>query len=338
MRFLETCILLVLASFLPVSPASAATVYSSYSRAVSYAQKGDFEKAKAELSGVSRDYPYIRLTLKIVADVIHKKIKKTAGIYIFKTIDLIAKRDLGNALTNAKVAVSFAPYYPGVYLLRGNVYYRQGKHNLALCDYSHALRLSRKGFFASFVYYNRAKIYFNKANYRRALHNYNKALALNPEDAQAYNNRGLIYYIMKKYSCAQKDFRRAIGIDHLPRFYNNRAESYLAVKKFDLALRDYTYSLKSAYRNFFTYYNRANFYYHQNEFSKALSDYNQAIKIWPSYYVFFNRAVTCEKLGYFKQAVDSYKEVLKNKFFQNQRNYAAYARERIRKIKLFGRE
>ncbi len=332
MKFLGVCIFLILVSFLPVSPVSATAVYSSYSKAVSYARRGDFEKAKDELAGAPQGTSYTQLTLRIITDVINKKIKKTAGIYIFKTIDLIGKRDLKNALVNAETAVSFAPYYPGVYLLKGNVYYRQGKHNLALRDYTRALRLSRRSFFAPFVYYNRAEIYFNKADYRRALYNYNKVLALNPEDAQAYNNRGLVYYVMKKYSRAQKDFNRAVNLSPMPRFYNNRAELYIAVKKFNLALRDYARALSSSYRNFFTYYNRANLYYQQKEFSKAISDYNQALKIWPSYYAFFNRAVTCEKLGYFKQAADSYKEALKDKFFQNQRNYAAYAQERIRKI------
>ena len=72
-----------------------------------------------------------------------------------------------------------------------------------------------------------AKYYFNKAynssdnNFR--IVNYTKCLRLNPDNADAYNNRGIAYYTLGKYQLAIDDYNRAIRINpDYASAYNNR--------------------------------------------------------------------------------------------------------------------
>ncbi len=42
---------------------------------------------------------------------------------------------------------------------------------------------------------------------------YNKVIEINPQDADAYNNRGYVYYNLKEYDKAIKDYNKAIEIN-----------------------------------------------------------------------------------------------------------------------------
>jgi tetratricopeptide (TPR) repeat protein len=53
---------------------------------------------------------------------------------------------------------------------------------------------------------------YNQGNYDEALDYMNKAIKLDPYNAQAYSNRGVIYFRKKDYSQAVTDFNRAIDI------------------------------------------------------------------------------------------------------------------------------
>jgi tetratricopeptide (TPR) repeat protein len=42
---------------------------------------------------------------------------------------------------------------------------------------------------------------------------YNKAIEINPQYAELYNNRGIVYYDLKEYDKAIKDYNKALEID-----------------------------------------------------------------------------------------------------------------------------
>ena len=79
-----------------------------------------------------------------------------------------------------------------------------------------------------------AKYYFNKAynssdnNFK--IVNYTKCLRLNPDNADAYNNRGIAYYTLGKYQLAIDDYSRAIRIN--PDDADAYANRGIAKKKF----------------------------------------------------------------------------------------------------------
>jgi Tfp pilus assembly protein PilF len=56
----------------------------------------------------------------------------------------------------------------------------------------------------------------------RALENFNKAMAIRPDNAQAYYNRGLLYQSQHQHAFAIDDFSTAIGLS------TQQAQPYVA--------------------------------------------------------------------------------------------------------------
>lgn len=78
-------------------------------------------------------------------------------------------------------------------------------------------------------------------------HNHTGAIALcdqliqqNPDSAQNYNNRGLLYAQLKQYDLALADYNRALALQpDLAKIYNNRANCYAAMGHMPAAIADY---------------------------------------------------------------------------------------------------
>ena len=72
-----------------------------------------------------------------------------------------------------------------------------------------------------------AGLYYLKGEYDSAIVDYTKAIELNPDYAEAYNNRGVAYHLKKEYDSAIIDFSKAIELN--PDYaiaYNNRGRAY----------------------------------------------------------------------------------------------------------------
>ena len=92
---------------------------------------------------------------------------------------------------------------------------------------------------------------YEQGNFQGAIADYNQALRIDPNDAQAYNNRGNAKYDLKDYAGAMGDFNEAIRIDpNNPTAYTNRGVTRI---------------------------------YLNSDVQGAIADYNQAIRINPSY-------------------------------------------------------
>ena len=79
----------------------------------------------------------------------------------------------------------------------------------------------------------------NEIPYKRAIASYDKAIKLDPNYANAYNNRGLAYYHEKDYKKAMADFNKAIELNpDFARAYNNRAYVYYQLKDVNKAKED----------------------------------------------------------------------------------------------------
>jgi tetratricopeptide (TPR) repeat protein len=79
----------------------------------------------------------------------------------------------------------------------------------------------------------------------KALADYNKALELNPKDAVAYNNRGLVHHERGELDKALADYSMAITLDPTnPTFYENRALILAAKGLTPKAAEDYKKALK----------------------------------------------------------------------------------------------
>jgi Tfp pilus assembly protein PilF len=90
------------------------------------------------------------------------------------------------------------------------------------------------------AYNNRGLAFYNLKRYQDAVKDYSQAIRLNPEDAIAYNNRGNAYYEMMKYEPAESDYNDSIAIN--PQYANaylNRGLVHYQMDKNDQACMDF---------------------------------------------------------------------------------------------------
>ncbi len=99
--------------------------------------------------------------------------------------------------------------------------------------------------------------------YIDALVHYGKAIQLDPEIAQIYNNRGLVYYFMDDFANAESNFDKALELDPgLAMAYNNKAVLSYERRDFTGAIAYFNQVLSLDPKLEQTYFNRA-FAYHK---------------------------------------------------------------------------
>jgi tetratricopeptide (TPR) repeat protein len=135
----------------------------------------------------------------------------------------------------------------GILELRGNAYIKKADTDLAIADYSSALRLHIQKYEHE-LYYNRGNSYFQKQDYDRAIADYSSAIGLNS----------------KKYE-----------------YYNNRGNAYLQKKDYDRAIADYDESIRQDAKSPLPYIGRGNAYAYQGEYERAIASYKEAFQIDP---------------------------------------------------------
>ena len=80
----------------------------------------------------------------------------------------------------------------------------------AIADYDKAIAIAPN---VATAYTNRGVAYGGKGGYDRAIADFDEAIKLNPNDANAYYNRGLAYKKKGDKEQAIADFRKALEID-----------------------------------------------------------------------------------------------------------------------------
>lgn len=96
------------------------------------------------------------------------------------------------------------------YFYRGTSYLHMGRHQDALADYERAVKLE-----PSSVHLNaRASVLATLKRFPEALQDLNKALELDPNNAEAYNNRGAVKAQIGQSSDAMNDIVRAAQLGH----------------------------------------------------------------------------------------------------------------------------
>ena len=90
-------------------------------------------------------------------------------------------------------------------------------------------------------------LYCALKQYQEAINNYNKAIGLNPQSANAYNNRGTAHHALEQYQEAINDHNKVIELDPQSAnayTYNNRGTAHHALKQHQEAVNDYDEAIK----------------------------------------------------------------------------------------------
>ena len=124
--------------------------------------------------------------------------------------------------------------------------------------------------------------YFQK-NYQSAIQAYSRAINLNPNFAEAYNNRGNSFFQLQNYSQAAQDLQTAVKLNNFDaRIHNNLGSAYLLQNLYDAAISEYTQAINLNQNIFTFYYNRALAYCYKNNFQAALPDVQHAMQLNPA--------------------------------------------------------
>jgi len=119
---------------------------------------------------------------------------------------------------------------------------------------------------------------FMRDEYGRTAADYDKLIELDPDNADAYHERGDFYYETDQYGKAIADYSRAIELE--PRYtsaYFNRAYAYGEIGEYEKAIADYSEAIRLDPNDAQAYYNRALDYQNKGDVSKAVSDLEKCI-------------------------------------------------------------
>ena len=138
-----------------------------------------------------------------------------------------------------------------------------------------------------------------KGNYAAAIKDYDQAIILNPQYADAYNNRGNAKNNLGDYNAAVADYNEAIRLN--PKYanaYNNRGNAKSNLGDYNAAVADYDEAIKLNPKYANAYYNRgiANFFL--GNYDSAITDCDEAIRLNPKNAIaYYNRGVAKFFLG-----------------------------------------
>ncbi len=199
-----------------------------YDAGLRYASEGKFKKARSMFQAARKSDPYntdVKLSMKLIQDVLHKKINKSAAINLFA--GLLVKRTEGPvpAIVEFDKAIRAAPDYSRAYVIRGLAYAAKGDYDQAVSDYSEALKIDQE-YVKAFIY--RGIAYARKDQIDLAVADYNRSIDLDRNNNDAFYNRGLAYTRKGQYDPAVSDFSRAIELN--PKYANayiNRGYIYM---------------------------------------------------------------------------------------------------------------
>jgi tetratricopeptide (TPR) repeat protein len=128
-----------------------------------------------------------------------------------------------------------------------------------------------------------ARAYIGKID--DAISDYTRALEIKPELVGALNNRGSAYYQKKLLNQAIADYSKAIEINpYLAEAYSNRGTAWASKGDYFRAIRDYTQALEA--NPFFDapYYNRGRALLAIGDYGQAIADLERVIELNPKFH------------------------------------------------------
>lgn len=172
------------------------------------------------------------------------------------------------------------PHTAWSYNERGNQRLAREEYDLAISDYTEAIRLDSEYVFA---YGNRGLALLRKQRYAEAIADLDHAIRLDPKLANAYLNRGLAHQGLGHYDLAIADFDRVLRLkpeDTLARY--NRGLGFFLKGEDARAIADFTAVLEREPDNADAHLRRGHAYLITREWKDAFRDQTTVIRLEPN--------------------------------------------------------
>jgi tetratricopeptide (TPR) repeat protein len=244
--------------------------------------------------------------------------------------------DLKSAKITARAAYSrpaAPPGTAGAFLDRGILFATRGDFDMAIEDFTEAIRLDPD---MSLAYLQRGKALIARqakitaidedfefgwivgkrdktADDDRALADLTKAIELSPNLFAAWKYRGGLYIEIREYDKAIADHTQRVRLDpDSAGAYMSRGIAYTGKGDYDKAIADYDRAVKLNPDFASAYNNRGNAYRNKGDYDRAIADYNQAIKLDPNLAkTYANRGVAYYDKGDYDRAIADYTQAIK---------------------------
>jgi tetratricopeptide (TPR) repeat protein len=156
------------------------------------------------------------------------------------------------------------------------------------------------------------KIEIERRNFSAAEQIYSRILDKLPDSAEAFNNRGLILYELKRYEEALDCFSTAARLrPRSAQFHVNRGNALSVLKRMPEALLSFERALVLEPANTKALIDRANALQQASRFAEAIADYDKAIALNPEEAIGHNnRGVALQALRRYREALASYEKAI----------------------------
>jgi tetratricopeptide (TPR) repeat protein len=240
------------------------------------------------------------------------------SIYESRGGNYYSKKDYNRAIADYTEAIRLRPNFAATFYDRGNVYKAMGDYANAKTDYEAALRINPNYILASNELARlpnappapkpaaapapaqnnaaAAKAAFDRGmaalvnneqfDMVKAVDEFTEAIRLNPNYAEAYYQRGIIYGGPWLYeNAAIEDFSQAIRINpNYKEAYKERYNMYyFYTNDWDRALADATQLIRIDPKNTWAYYHRGLAYEKKKDNTRARADYEAALRLDPKF-------------------------------------------------------
>ena len=175
-------------------------------------------------------------------------------------------------------AITLNPRYAAAYHNRSDAYLAIGDFKETADDATQALTLEPDQPHPDLLLL-RARAYSGDKKFNQAIDDLNKAIELEPNLADAYIERGIIFTQNRRFDDAIADFNKALEIDaNNVRAYAMRAEAKLQAESNDEALDDVNQALQIAPNDPLALRIRGNIYEALNRTDEGIADYRTALQ------------------------------------------------------------
>lgn len=190
---------------------------------------------------------------------------------------------------------------------KGYDYYANTEYDKAIEAFTKAIALDPN---LADAYRNRGNIYTEKGQYDRAIENYNMAVVLDPNFAPAYTHRGFAYGNKGLYDRAIEDFNKAIALNPNNGYaYSCRGVAYNGKKQYNMAIEDYNKAIALEPNDAVTYTNCGNTYSNKGQYDRAIEYYNKAVALDPkNTSAYNNRGIAYEMNGAIDKAISDFQK------------------------------
>jgi tetratricopeptide (TPR) repeat protein len=125
----------------------------------------------------------------------------------------VHKGDHDLAIADYSEAIRHDPTYSNAYNNRGVAWFKKGDNERAIADFDNALRLAQDETIRAQAYQNRGSAHHKKKDFDLAIQDFGQAISLNPKYAMAFNNRGVSFEVKGDLNSALADYRAASRLE-----------------------------------------------------------------------------------------------------------------------------